>query len=61
MAITKEDENQGILVSLQPSKDIWMVFMAVVKDFHVKMRLAPFCYSVSLIKYSILPRELLFT
>ena len=36
----------------------WIVFMAIVKCFRVKMRLASFC-CVNLIKYS-LPREVVF-
>ena len=60
-AITTGDEIQGILVgitekntwsaSLEASEDIGMVFMALVKDFHVKMRLGPLS-CVNLIKYS---------
>ena len=34
----------------------WIVFMAIVKHFRVKIRLASFC-CVNLIKYSIRPRE----
>ena len=33
----------------------WIVFMAIVKHFRVKMRLASFC-SVNLIKYT-MPRD----
>ena len=36
----------------------WIVFMAIVKHFRVKMRLASFC-SVNLIKYT-MPREVVF-
>ena len=36
----------------------WIVFMAIVKHFRVKMRLASFC-CVNLIKYT-MPREVVF-
>ena len=62
MALTKRGEIQGILfgitekvtwrASLEASEDIWMVSMAIVKDFHVKMRLASFC-CVNFIIYSV--------
>ena len=34
-----------------PREDIWIIFMATVKDVYVKMRLASFC-CVNVIKYS---------
>ena len=64
IALTTGDEIQGIFVgitekitqraSLEASKDIWMLFMGIVKDFHVKMGLASFC-CVNLMKYSMRP------
>ena len=46
MSRTEGYEIQGIVVgmtakityraSIEPSEDIWIVFMAIVKDFHVK-------------------------
>ena len=33
----------------------WIVFMAIVKHFRVKMRFAPFCFA-NLIKYT-MPRD----
>ena len=38
----------------------WIVFMATVKHFRVKMRLASFC-CVNLIKYSMRPSGFVFT
>ena len=38
--------------SLEPSEDIWMVFMETVKDFQVKNRLASFCF-VNIIHHSV--------